>query len=251
MTEGMPGLAGIAAGVRILAPVAGDLPQAGFHDCTLQAVVGEPEPAGRPWRLASGDGCALLSTDGRRMQVITPPPRGDREASGRFLRSVAPFAAALQGRLTLHAACVQLESATFAFIGASGTGKSTLASCLGAQGARVLSDDLLPVRFERDLPLVPNATGGGLIALDWLLFPGREAGLDRPLPETLPPVQAMALLLRHGFGELRAPAIWRMQFAGYGRLVRRCRAARLRIPEGIARLPGVAGLLREMAGAAR
>lgn len=61
----------------------------------------------------------------------------------------------LRGSAVLHASAVEKDGTAIAFLGHSGMGKSTLAALLCAQGARVVSDDVVPVRSTGDAPLVP------------------------------------------------------------------------------------------------
>ncbi|WP_152187696.1 phosphoenolpyruvate carboxykinase (ATP) [Georgenia satyanarayanai] len=60
----------------------------------------------------------------------------------------------LRGSAVLHASAVERDGTAVAFVGHSGMGKSTLAALLCAQGARVVSDDVVPVTTG-DVPLVP------------------------------------------------------------------------------------------------
>lgn len=60
----------------------------------------------------------------------------------------------LRGHAVLHASAVERDGTAVAFLGHSGMGKSTLAALLCAQGARVVSDDVVPVTTGED-PLVP------------------------------------------------------------------------------------------------
>ena len=74
----------------------------------------------------------------------------------------------LRGRTVLHASAVERDGTAVAFLGHSGMGKSTLAALLCAAGARVVSDDVVPVA-SGDWPLVP------LGATELRLRPGAEA----------------------------------------------------------------------------
>ncbi|WP_402467051.1 hypothetical protein [Isoptericola aurantiacus] len=61
----------------------------------------------------------------------------------------------LRGRLVLHASAVEVDGAAIAFIGHSGMGKSTMAALMCADGARLLSDDVVPVDPADDVVTVP------------------------------------------------------------------------------------------------
>lgn len=55
--------------------------------------------------------------------------------------------------LVLHASAVQMLGGAVCFLGASGWGKSTVAATLHALGHRLVTDDLLPIRFGDDEPV--------------------------------------------------------------------------------------------------
>lgn len=59
----------------------------------------------------------------------------------------------LRGTLVLHASAVQVGGSTIAFTGGSGRGKSTMATLLCGDGARILTDDILAVDWQDDLPV--------------------------------------------------------------------------------------------------
>ena len=53
------------------------------------------------------------------------------------------FVLTMRGETVLHASAVQVGDAALAFVGASGMGKSTMATLLCADGARLVTDDVL------------------------------------------------------------------------------------------------------------
>lgn len=59
----------------------------------------------------------------------------------------------LRGTLVLHASAVQLGDSAIAFTGGSGRGKSTMATLLCGDGARILTDDILAVDWQGDTPV--------------------------------------------------------------------------------------------------
>lgn len=74
----------------------------------------------------------------------------------------------LRGTMVLHASAVELDGMVIAFLGHSGMGKSTLAALMCTAGARVVTDDVLPVA-PGAVPMVhPGAT-------ELRLRPGAEA----------------------------------------------------------------------------
>ena len=76
-----------------------------------------------------------------------------------------------RGYLVLHASCIALKqeeiemeaSTAIAFLGASGSGKSTLAQAFRNQGYKVLTDDVMAIRFEQGIPhVIPSFPLGKL-----------------------------------------------------------------------------------------
>lgn len=62
------------------------------------------------------------------------------------------FVLTLRGHLVLHASAVQIGSDALAFVGASGMGKSTMATLVSADGAPLITDDVLRVDLDVDGP---------------------------------------------------------------------------------------------------
>lgn len=56
----------------------------------------------------------------------------------------------LRGDLVLHASAIRVNDGAVAFVGASGMGKSTLATLLCADGHQLITDDILRVRTAAD-----------------------------------------------------------------------------------------------------
>jgi len=157
------------------------------------------------------------------------------------VRRVVPFAAALQGRVMLHAAAVLADDGVHAFIGASGAGKSTLVEGLGKQGLPVLTDDLL-LCLPTDSgvvvpPCQPDEGGDSVSALTAVYFIERDPALKELSLEELPDDECFKRLLQHGFGELGVPKIWAAQFELYSMISEQCRAHRLQLPDSLDRLP--------------
>jgi hypothetical protein len=67
--------------------------------------------------------------------------------------AVVSFALLRLGYEPLHATALTFDGQALALLGDSGTGKSTLAAALLASGARLLTDDLLVLTYEQDVPL--------------------------------------------------------------------------------------------------
>ena len=114
-------------------------------------------PDGSPWVSFSEtpDGYCLtfttlaqahISRDGAHVSIQPGPDAPDDTVRHLLLNQVLPLALARRGRLVLHAAAVSWEGKVAAFLGRSGTGKSTLAAACALAGAHVVSDDCLVVR---------------------------------------------------------------------------------------------------------
>jgi hypothetical protein len=63
---------------------------------------------------------------------------------------VVAFLLMAAGRTVLHASAVEVGQTAIAFAGPSGTGKSTLGALLCATGARLVTDDCLPLSVDGD-----------------------------------------------------------------------------------------------------
>src|SRR5262245_9285815 len=63
---------------------------------------------------------------------------------------VMAFLLNVAGECVLHASGVLVDESVLAFAGASGSGKSTLAALFCSDGARLVSDDVLRLRFDAD-----------------------------------------------------------------------------------------------------
>lgn len=62
------------------------------------------------------------------------------------------FALAMRGEPVLHASAVQIGESALAFVGSSGMGKSTTATLMCADGALLITDDLLRLDLSRTPP---------------------------------------------------------------------------------------------------
>jgi hypothetical protein len=91
----------------------------------------------------------LVSTDGREIRCA-----GGRRGSARllahlFLAQVLPLALSRQGRLVLHASAVVTPDGAVAFMGAAGSGKSTLGASFVREHFPLLTDDGLLLSEDR------------------------------------------------------------------------------------------------------
>jgi hypothetical protein len=116
-------------------------------------------------------GLARIAADGS--AVLCAPPELEPWSWQRFLVGrVLPWAAVLRGYEAFHASAVAIDGRAYAFIGATGAGKTSLAVQLVARGAEFLTDDVLALE---------NA-GGTLLA-----HPGAGIASIRPAERDLIP----------------------------------------------------------------
>ena len=79
--------------------------------------------------------------------------------------TVMAFILTMRGMSVLHGSAVELDGRALAFVGVSGQGKSTLAAILCAGGARLVTDDVLPVIVDDDAHAVRCIRSGHEIRL--------------------------------------------------------------------------------------
>jgi hypothetical protein len=195
----------------------------------------------------------------------------------------------LRGMLVLHASAIDLGGRAVAFAGHKGAGKSTTAAAFVAQGHRLLADDALAIdlsdpRRPSILPAFPQLK---LVqdAADSVTLQGAVT-MPRPVPEfpkqqrrltgsfshapvapgciyllvrgpspainTLPPPQALGVLLACSFAALFQLRQGRFDGAVAGRHLAQCaalagvvRVARLELPSDLAGLPEIVRLVRD------
>jgi hypothetical protein len=109
-------------------------------------------PAG--WRIVVGDtGEYEFADEGRTITVWRYPEGSEDFLRGHLLGRVIAATLHREGLLVLHGSAVGYPEGAAAFLAPKGTGKSTLALALTLAGARLLSDDALPVQVGEP-PLV-------------------------------------------------------------------------------------------------
>ena len=74
----------------------------------------------------------------------------DATISHLYLNQILPLALSRQGKLVFHASAVEIGEVGVAFLGASGKGKSTLATSFATNGYRFLTDDALIIATSED-----------------------------------------------------------------------------------------------------
>jgi hypothetical protein len=76
--------------------------------------------------------------------TVHPMPGADLDLLSVLVSgTLLAFVLTMRGETVLHASAVQVGDAALAFVGASGMGKSTMATLLCADGARLVTDDVL------------------------------------------------------------------------------------------------------------
>jgi hypothetical protein len=103
----------------------------------------------------------ILSQSGDSLRYFPGPDIPVESIRHLLLDQVVPRILGQRGRLVLHAAAVVIpEGQAIAFLGASGRGKSTLASSFHQSGARLITDDcLLLEESEEHFIAIPNYFG--------------------------------------------------------------------------------------------
>ena len=149
---------------------------------------------GRPWLSCAQTDVGYLARihemadffiDAAGREVICSP---DSRTSTRTLRhlfidQVLPLVLNLRGQDALHATSVLTAAGLCAFIGASGTGKSTLAAALQLAGYPVLSDDCLVVREEDEQIVATPAYPGMRLWEDTIEALRHEGSLALPVAD--------------------------------------------------------------------
>ncbi len=157
----------------------------------------------------------LVSVDGSRIRSELPAVAAWRWERLLFAQ-VLPLAAALRGRELFHASAVALGSSAFAFVGLSGSGKSSLAAHLVAGGATLVTDDVLALEPTPDGVLAhPGArlkgvaahelaamTGSGRARLGRRVGKADKVYLSAPVAEGPLPLRGLYYLTRVRGGRL-------------------------------------------------
>lgn len=232
------------AGVRVDSNRPASLPTTGVRLCSLKvdfidSAAAAPEVQGsRDCLVLPVDGLATLSLLPSGRGVIIAGQHGEKDENARLIRAVAPYAAALQGVVMLHAASVRVARVAWSFIGESGVGKSTLVRHLQRFGYPPVSDDLLAVRLQDQRVYVHGDSDDSRIParLGGILFVIRDDRIATPAIESMSTRESLLMLLKHGFGDIPSAQAWRTQFEGYFELATRIPAFELRMPDDYSNL---------------
>lgn len=96
----------------------------------------------------------FLIRDGREI-IIAPVPEADIRRIKRYIVGTAMAILLYQrGYLVLHASSVNLNDQAVAFLGFSGTGKSSIAAAMYTRGYGVLADDISVIEMIDNKPMV-------------------------------------------------------------------------------------------------
>lgn len=107
------------------------------------------EKAG-PGTIVIPDIAAFHVSGGSRIRIAAAQGAAPRNVRLYLLGSAMGLLLHQRGLLPLHAGAVEIDGRAIAFMGASGTGKSTLAAWFHDRGHGFLADDVLVVRFGDD-----------------------------------------------------------------------------------------------------
>ena len=95
--------------------------------------------------------CEFRVDRGRRAITAHLAPGASPEMASLLLGgNVAGFLLTIAGECLLHASAVERDGAAIAFVGVSGSGKSTLAAIFCTEGSRLVSDDVIRLKIDRD-----------------------------------------------------------------------------------------------------
>lgn len=222
-------------------------------------------------------------------EVVVEPVSGAPALDVRSYLMGSIFAALChqRGLLPLHASAVATDAGAIAFLGPSGTGKSSMAAFLGRRGHRIVADDICLIdpaapREGRVVPVAPwlklwsttlealGEASTGLprifsdddkyrvpldqdaspIALAQLILLERGEDATQPILERLTPVQALHALLDHTYQAwlVRATGQTEAYFRRCGRALEGVRVMRLRRPWGFDAMDETLSLLQQHLG---
>ncbi len=219
-----------------------------------------------------------ISEKGRCIEYSLAAERWHSTFCHHLLPQALSFSLLEQGIDPLHGCVVEINGVAVAFIGESGKGKSTLAAYFWKKGHRILSDDLVAIRFQGKTPIVSGGpphlklSSRSLGALD--LDPGKTQAFlegtskyildmqtsscrDSKFPlamiyaiteEPSPTIEIQAqklcqtfmALTRNPFNAIQNERIrWQTQFEAAAKIINTVPVRRLSFPRDFAALPKV------------
>lgn len=248
------------------------LTSAGFSLFTDKAQIDQPliglrVPAGAEF---------VYTRDARRIWATWGQFISSEFAFSLLLNVGMAFNLRLRGLVCLHASGVVVNGGAVLFLGASGKGKSTLASLFGLHGHPILTDDIAAIRHDADhiwvspgypalrlypesLPVSDVARRVSPIAPDWdklflhldvsdFHFAQHPAPLsriyvladrdDQPLIESLSVLKALPLLVENNYlAPVSQHQDYQHDFAVLAEVAKRVPVRGLVVPNGIDKLP--------------
>lgn len=175
------------------------------------------------YRLSFDEQAAFwVASDGRTIRCF--PASSPAHTLNHFLLDhVLPRALHLMGRNPLHATAVATSSGAVAFLGKTGTGKSTVAAALGHRGASLVSDDCLLLHRDGEL-IIATPSYAGLRVYDDVretLFPqaasnqvahySKKQRVTTAFPLATAPQALRAVFALERIPDLVAPTIERLR----------------------------------------
>lgn len=106
-------------------------------------------PGGSAYVGWDGVGEFLVSAEGSRVCCLRHQHATSESFQVYLLGQALSYALVQQGLEPLHATAVEIDGVAVAFLGTSGMGKSSLASCFVGAGHRLLTDDVLIIRERK------------------------------------------------------------------------------------------------------
>lgn len=100
------------------------------------------------------EACTVSVRNGEQIVVDPAPDAAERDVRWVVLGAAFNFLLHQRGHFVLHASAVGINGAAVAFVGDSGTGKSTTAAAFVDAGHRLLSDDVAGVDLSGPVPTV-------------------------------------------------------------------------------------------------
>ncbi len=101
------------------------------------------------------DQVAIFAVDSGKTISISPHLDSDEDEIRLYVLGTCMGVILMQHHLLpFHGSAIVLDDVAYAIVGESGAGKSTLASAFMSQGYKLLSDDVIPICFTGDRPMV-------------------------------------------------------------------------------------------------
>jgi hypothetical protein len=194
LIEGPGGAPGIATEMELVGDEVIDAAWSGAEPTRVRDVhyddgslmMGIDRDAARGYRIDTpGHGLFLVAGDGRRLLASIEPEPAWRWQLVVYAQ-VLPLVATLQHLELMHSSAVAVDGRAYAFLAPAGTGKSSVATHLIAQGATFFTDDALAIDLTSDtLVAHPGARFANLQPHEMASLPAQQRSrLGRVLGES-------------------------------------------------------------------